>query len=153
MLPTGVCKSCGPAVNSSTLMWWWVQTWKPEREVPGAAVANDKGHLWCDVSKVHPKVGQWYERLNILFSQRELSDSLACTGTRGKWLRAFTPSAYEENEYLVLQSETVWFTVRKWLCEQKGTEVAGYKAEDEQVDPWLGQDPSVLYPISLFSSD
>lgn len=54
MLPTGVYKSCGPAVNS-TLMWWGVQTCKPEWEVPGAAVANGKGHLWCDVGRATPK--------------------------------------------------------------------------------------------------
>lgn len=50
MLPAGVYKGCGSAVNS-TLMWWGVQTCKPEQVVPGAVVANGKGHPWCEVGR------------------------------------------------------------------------------------------------------
>lgn len=76
---------------------------------------------------------------------------LGLQGALGRWLRTSTPSVYEGKEYLVLQNEKVWPTDRQWLCMQKGTWAVGFKAENEHVDPWLGQDPSVLHPVSLFS--
>lgn len=53
----------------------------------------------------------------------------------------------------MLQDEKVCSTDRQWLCMQKGTRAAEYRAENEHVDSWQGQDPSVLYSISLLSSD
>lgn len=108
LLCMGVYKVYRPVV-SCMVMYWEVQTCK-------AAVANGKRHLCCEVSRATLWSMMMIWKILHLFSQCGLSDSLVWTGMLGRWLRAFAPSVWKENEILVLKAwQRIVFHAKEWL--------------------------------------